>query len=581
MKKPISKAAALVRPWTPWLIMAGLIAVLVGFIDQMVPLLVRSVVNGAFAGKGGQIEWRSVATLVGLLAASQMLRVTQRLATEWPATRIQVVLFRYGMHHLLSYPMTWFAANHSGAVQVRLERSTVAVTELIKMGLSDILPPLLGLVLSARLLWEADATVGAAVVIVIPLFVTLTLWQARSQAGIRVAINSARESQGVRVAEAVQGIEQVKLFRAEAAEAERAGAVALALADREYGHHRSMALFDLGKLLTDRAGFAAVLVLGVLAALRSGNNLGPGGVLMLVMLFDRITEPVRHLHRILDQFNEKWILARDYLRLLDVEPVARMAVANNNGGDRSVVCEGVTFAYSDSEKPSVANISLCVPSGAKVALVGSSGSGKSTLAKLIAGLYRPTTGRITVGGQEVVPIEAAGAGASVGMLTQDIYIFADTIMENIRYGRPNATDREVREAAEIAGLASLIASRNDGYDMRLGQRGTGLSGGQKQRLALARVVLQNPDVIIFDEPSAALDAENARRFFDTVLSVFAGKTVLVITHDLTRLDWADQIVVMADGQVLEIGFLDELCTKNTAFRCLRDGDPAATISVTA
>ena len=152
-----------------------------------------------------------------------------------------------------------------------------------------------------------------------------------------------------------------------------------------------------------------------------------------------------------------------------------------------------------------------------------------------------------IGGKVVEPIESVNA--SVGVLSQEPYIFQGTIQENIQYGRPAATDEQVCEAARIAGIADHIESLPDRYQTQVGQRGSGLSGGQKQRIALARVILQDPSLIVFDEPSSSLDPANARRLFEAVMSVFADRTVLVITHDWSNLDWADRVIELGKGYV--------------------------------
>lgn len=583
MSLQLSKVIALLKPWRAWLVVATAVSVVVNLLEMAVPVQLGWLVNTAL-GSDRQLRVLipGFTLLAALLIVSQAAKIVQRLATEWPATRINAALFQQGVHHLLSYPLTWFAKNHSGAVQVRLDRSTRAIADLIKTTLSDIVSPLLGVIMSFILIWRTNSMVGLVATVSIPLLICITVWQAKNQSGIRITINKRREEQGIRVAEAVMGVEQVKLFHAEEAEAERAGVISIALADQEFIHHRSMARFDLFKFWIERAGLAAVLVFGIIAALRPGSTLGAGGVLMLVLLYERVADTTRHLHRIIDETNEKWILAKDYLRILDIEPVVRNSKSAGESAALDLICENVTFAYSGHDSPVVNNVSFGIQAGSKVAIVGESGSGKSTLARLLTGIYQPTAGRMTIGGYAVKPIESSGA-TTVGMLSQEIYIFAGTVAENIRYGsqseEPN--DEDIDRAASVAGLADFIKTLPNSFRTELGQRGIGLSGGQKQRLALARVLLQNPDLVIFDEPSASLDPENARRFFDIVLRVFQEKTVVVITHDLKNLHWADQVIVLKNGSVSEIGSPQELGENNSAFRLLRDGEPSVEKAVAA
>lgn len=571
MSQQSAKIITVLRPWTPWLAIASVAALIANLLEMAVPLQLRFLVNETLAAdRHAGVPVRSLATLVTLLTVSQIFKIAQRLLTEWPATRINAALFQHGVHHLLSFPISWFARNHSGAIQVRLERSTRALADLVKTCISDILSPLIGVTICFVLIWQASLMVGLVATVTIPLLVSITVWQARNQSGIRISINRAREEQGVRVAEAVMGIEQVKLFRAEQAEAERAGVISMALANQEFIHHRAMARFDLFKFWIERAGFAAVLIFGIMAALRPGSTLGAGGVLMLVLLYERVSDASRNLHRIIDETNEKWILAKDYLCILDIAPVVRNSESTGRKPTLDLAFENVSFGYSGGDNLVVNAISFSFSQGSKVAIVGESGSGKSTIAKLLTGIYQPLAGRITIGGHTIKPIEYSGS-TTVGMLSQDIYIFAGTVAENISYGSHDASDEDIRHAAAVAGLSDFIANLENGYHTELGQRGNGLSGGQKQRLALARVLLQNPEVVIFDEPSASLDPENARRFFDIVLQVFQDKTVVVITHDLKNLNWADKVVMLENGHIGEIGTPQELGAYNTAFRSLRDG----------
>lgn len=552
MKQPISKVCLLIKPWAYWLLFAGITAIMVSLIEQLIPLEVRTVINLFLKPSPPRSTLvHSVCILCALMLGSQVLQIAQRLVTERVSTRLGARLFETGTAHLLSNPMDWFIGNHSGALQVRLERSTRAISELVRMVLSDVLAPTVGLFLAAVLIWRSDALVGLVVVGTIPAMVGLTIWQAKSQAGIRVAINSAREEQGVRVIEAVEGIEQVKLFRAEGMETARSGAAAEYLGNTEFTHHVAMARFDLAKFIIDRGGFAVVLLVGLKAGTAHGSSLGIGGVFMLLMLYERMAEPIRHLHRIIDEMSEKWVLSKDYLRIMDVDRVTRAPHSTIPQGPPMIQCMGATFTYPGTEKPILVDVNFIVRAGSKVALMGASGSGKSTMAKLIAGLHPLTSGEIRIGGQPVQPIEKQENKPLVGMLSQEIYLFKGTIADNIRYGAPQATDADVRRAAEVARISDVIESLPEGYNTVLGQRGNRFSGGQKQRLALARVVLQDPDVIVFDEPSASLDPENAAHFFDNVLRVFHEKTVLVITHDDRRLEWADSLLVFDGGKVTQ------------------------------
>jgi len=565
---PSFKVWRLVKPLALAFLLSGLVAIGAGFAEQLVPVVLRVIVNAAVA-RDLEGAWRAGVLLAVALVGTQFLKIGQRLVAERAATRLCARLFQVGVHHLLSYPLEWFFANHSGAVQVRLDRSSRAIAELFKLGLCDALPPLAGLGIASVLMFRADHMVGIIAIIVVPILTVLTLAQLTSQSGIRVDINRSREDQGIRVAEAVLGIEQVKLFQAEDREATSAGRISDLLAEREYGHHKAMAAFDLAKFIAERVGFMAILVFAVMAMVRPGNPLGAGGVVMILLLYDRMTEPIRHLHRIVDEGHERWVLAKDFMDILKISTAENERHCAPVPEPVAVMLQDVHFRYPGRANDSLDGVTLQIPAGKNVAVVGPSGGGKSTIARLIAGLIAPTHGRVILGD----PFgKICGGQARVGMLSQDIYIFAGTVSDNIRYGRPGGSQSEVEHAARKAGLDGFINTLPEKYNTMLGQRGAGLSGGQKQRLALARVLLQDPDVLVLDEPTSGLDADGSREFFREVLRSFRGRTIMVITHNLENLSWADYVIMIEGGTVRECGSPAELLSRESAVRSLREGD---------
>lgn len=218
--------------------------------------------------------------------------------------------------------------------------------------------------------------------------------------------------------------------------------------------------------------------------------------------------------------------------------------------------EHVSFHYPRRDQPTIKEASIEIHTGQRVAVVGPSGCGKSTLARLLTGLIRPSSGKILVGGLDPHRCGPNDMLPSIGYMTQEPYIFAGSIADNVRFARPDATDEAVEKALQLAGLTSVKGGSL--LAERVGPSGAGLSGGQRQRVMLARVLLIDPQFIIFDEPSAALDFRAARRFFSDVLAALTGKTILVITHDTQNLDWADATIEIGDGS------LQMTCTRRTA-----------------
>jgi ATP-binding cassette subfamily B protein len=224
--------------------------------------------------------------------------------------------------------------------------------------------------------------------------------------------------------------------------------------------------------------------------------------------------------------------------------------------------EDVTFAYPGSETAAVAGVSLDVPAGTTLALVGETGSGKSTLASLVARLYDPTSGRVTIDGIDVRDMRLADLAAVVGVVSQETYLLHTTVRENLRYAKFDATDAEIEDAARAAQVHELIAGLPDGYDTMVGSRGYRFSGGEKQRIAIARTILRNPSVLVLDEATSALDTETERavqRAFDLLAK---GRTTITIAHRLSTVRDADQLVVIDHGRVIESGTHDSLVDGN-------------------
>jgi ATP-binding cassette subfamily B protein len=228
--------------------------------------------------------------------------------------------------------------------------------------------------------------------------------------------------------------------------------------------------------------------------------------------------------------------------------------------DAEVVFDSVDFAY-DAERPILKKLSLRIPPGKTVAIVGPSGAGKSTISRLLYRFYDVIEGKVTIDGQDLRDVTQESLRAAIGMVPQDTVLFNDTIAYNIRYGRPDATDAEVRKAAELAQIGHFIESLPKGYDTPVGERGLKLSGGEKQRVAIARTILKGPPILILDEATSALDSKTEEDIKSALDVVSANRTTLVIAHRLSTVVNADEIIVLRDGQIAERGTHHRLLVK--------------------
>jgi ATP-binding cassette subfamily B protein len=254
----------------------------------------------------------------------------------------------------------------------------------------------------------------------------------------------------------------------------------------------------------------------------------------------------------------------EYLDLpVDVaDPLLPVSLGSVRGNLRF---DEVTFSYPGSDTAAIAGVSLDVPAGTSLALVGETGSGKSTLASLISRLYDPSGGRVTIDGVDLRDLRLADLAGIVGVVSQETYLLHTTVRENLRYAKPDASDAEIEAAARAAQIHDVISSLPDGYDTIVGSRGYRFSGGEKQRIAIARTLLRDPRVLVLDEATSALDNETERAVQQAFDALAAGRTTVTIAHRLSTIRDADQIAVLSQGRVAEVGRHDELLARNGSY----------------
>ncbi|MER2538434.1 MAG: ABC transporter ATP-binding protein [Azonexus sp.] len=542
MKNILSKLAE-----HKWQISTALaLAFFAALTDQLVPRFLRDLMNGiSSAGKSGETITLLVYMAVAYIGA-QLLRVLQRIAIERAATRLGAELMSRGMANLVGNSMAWHLDAPVGQVHVRLERSAHAITDLLKVDIGDIVGPFMGITFALILLFETNRLSGVTALGVALALCAVTVWQITNQNGVRVTINRAREGLGADIVDAVTNVETVKLCGAESVETKRVEGTSGALAEREFMHHKAMAVFDMAKSVIDHGGFVLVVAAGLWGNL---DAYAPGAMVLIVLCYQRLMEPLRSLHRIVDEVAERMALAKDYLSLQEAPQMPLPDEPTMSPGC-AISVRDVCFTYPRASKSALSGVSLDIPHGARVALVGSSGEGKSTLAKLLSGVLVPTKGTVTIVGARVQPIELQSSSQrSVAVLTQEVRLVSGTVIENIRYGAPTSSDDAVFRAAEAAGISDLLFE-SDGSHRRIRARGEGVSGGQRQRIGIARVLLRGAPVVVLDEPTSAQDTARRVAFFDLMLKAFANQTVVVITHDTAHMDWATHVVRLRKGQLI-------------------------------
>ena len=371
--------------------------------------------------------------------------------------------------------------------------------------------------------------------------------------------------------ESAVGIRVIKAFGREGDRTERFGGTARRAFDRSMDAARIRALYQPLMGFLPVLGLAVILTYGGFLTIDGTMSLGEFVAFYLYLTL--LMAPFRSLGMLVGQAQRAIAGGTRIFEVLDAEP----GITESPGarplppGDGHIRLEGVSYSFAPGGPRVLSDVDLDVPAGSTIALIGPTGSGKTTLTQLIPRFYEATAGRVLIDGADVRDLRLDRLRAAVGMVSQDPFLFSTTVRENIAYGRPEATDEEVRAAARMAQAEAFIDALPQGFDTVVGERGLTLSGGQRQRLAIARAVITDPRILILDEATASVDASTEREIQTALAAAMAGRTTLIIAHRLSTLSLADELVVVEDGSVVARGTHDELYGTSAVYREIHDG----------
>ncbi len=575
----IRRVASFAVPYKRQLTIFLAIVTLSAVIGVITPLLAGNIINQV-AGLGGSAG--GVVRLALIIAGLAVVDAVLSMGNRWYSSQIGEGLI-YDLRtkvyrHVQRMPLSFFTRAQTGALVSRLNNDVIGAQQAFTSTLSGVVSNVIGLVLTAAVMFTLSWQITALSLVLLPVFVL----PAR-RVGRRLQVIT-RESYGLNASMTstmterfnVSGALLVSLFGRPEEEAEsfrsRAGRV------RDIGIISAMYSRTFFVALALVAALAQALVYGMGGWLAFQGSLTPGTVVSLALLLSRLYGPLTALSNVRVDVMSAMVSFERVFEVLDLPPKITESpdAVELPAGARTIEFEDVHFAYPRADEISLASledialpdqtpenpvlhgVSFRAEPGQMIAVVGSSGAGKTTISQLLPRIYDVSSGVVRIGGVDVRDATLSSLRGAIGAVTQDAHMFHDTIRNNLLFARPSATDEEMLASLRSAHIGDLIASLPEGLDTVVGDRGYRLSGGEKQRLAIARVLLKAPGIVILDEATAHLDSESEVAVQRALDAALAGRTSLVIAHRLSTVREADQILVIDEGRVVESGRHDEL-----------------------
>ncbi|WUM17933.1 ABC transporter ATP-binding protein/permease [Micromonospora sp. NBC_00330] len=568
----LRRIGRLFTPHRPALAAVTAIIVVSSIVAMATPFLLRAVIDRALPqGDVTLLVWL-VLGMVAVAAVTSALGVVQTWISTQVGQRVMHRLRTDVFSHLQRQSLGFFTRTRTGEVQSRITNDIGGMQSVVTSTATAVAANLTTVVATTVAMVALSWQLSLVSLVVLP----PAIWLTRRVARMRREITAQRQREladlNVTVEEglSISGVQLAKTLGTGPALIDRFTASSARLVDLELRSE----LAGRWRMASMSIIFAAVPAVIYLAAGLPGTagTLSIGTLVAFTALQGGLFRPLMGLLNVGVSLTASLALFARIFEYLDLpvdvadpaEPV-RLDPAQVRGHLR---LEDVTFGYPGSDTAALAGITLDVPAGTSLALVGETGSGKSTLAGLVSRLHDPTAGRITVDGVDLRDLRLADLAAIVGVVSQETYLLHTTVRENLRYARPDATDVEIEDATRAAQIHDLIAGLPDGYDTMVGSRGHRFSGGEKQRLAIARTLLRDPRILVLDEATSALDTETERavqRAFDVLAQ---GRTTITIAHRLSTVRDADQIAVLDHGRIVEAGTHDSLLGRNGRYATL-------------
>lgn len=513
-----------------------------------------------------------IASIIMVIIVREALNVVRKLLIENIVTRTDKEQTVHVIERLLKADIGGFLYKQQiGALHGRIFRSMQGLIRIFKLTFLDFMPIFFTALAAITIAFLQKPLLASVMILVIPAGLLLIIKQISSQKGVRVALLRGKEQVDGRVVEMLGGIETIRVLNTASFEMNKVEQIAEQQRKTEMKHHVSMALFDAAKYLNEGFFYIVVIVLSIYFA--SQGIISRGDILVYSILFLSITNPLREIHKILDQAHESSLQVDNLYELLHqpldvsfskVGGSQSMAVETN---EPIVLVKNLSFSYDEGKMGTLNNISMKINKGESIGIVGVSGCGKTTFIHILLKLIHGNKGSVQLFGRNIEDVSREEIAKKIAYVPQKPFIFSGTIKENMLYGSAQTvSEDELIEASKNAHILEEIEENLGGFSGKVAEHGNNLSGGQRQRLALARVMLQNPELIIFDEATSALDNTNEAIIQQNIEKTFKGKTIISIAHRLTTLKNTDRILVFDKGKIVQEGGFDDLSKEKGLFQ---------------
>ncbi|MBZ9717153.1 ABC transporter ATP-binding protein/permease [Mesorhizobium sp. AD1-1] len=556
-------------PWKGLFALDFSCAVLAGLLELGFPMAVRTFVDQLLPRQ----DWTLIIIAsAGLLVIYLLNTVLMAVVTYWGhmlGINIETEMRRKSFDHLQKLSFRFYDNHKTGHLVGRVTKDLEEIGEIAHHGPEDLFIAMMTFAGAFVLMFTVNMHLALITAVIVPLIAWVTMRYGDRMERNWQALYRRVGDFNVRIEENVGGMRVVQAFANEEHERTLFAHDNQRYRQTKLDAYRIMSASNSLNYMGIRLIQLVVMIAGSYLVITGGlSNGGFVGFLLLVGVFVR---PIEKINSVIETYPKGIAGFRRYTELLDTEPdiADRPGAVTASGLKGSIEYRGVSFGYGDG-KPVLRDIDLTIRAGETIAFVGPSGAGKTTICSLLPRFYEVSAGRISIDGIDIRDMTLASLRGQIGIVQQDVFLFGGSIRENIAYGRLGASDDAIADAARRAQLDGMISGLPAGYDTIIGERGVKLSGGQKQRLAIARMFLKNPPILILDEATSALDTETEREIQKSLAELAEGRTTLVIAHRLATIRGADRIVVVSESGVVEQGSHSELIRAGGIYRRLHD-----------